>query len=73
MASVSIRSRSQENSQTSFREDVRASPMLDGDLEAQRESIVRVNSFASIASLSRTETGFSFLRNLRQHFAPSLL
>ncbi|PBK95004.1 hypothetical protein ARMGADRAFT_73636 [Armillaria gallica] len=34
MTSASIRSRSQEHSQTSFRE---ASPMLDGDLEAQHE------------------------------------
>ncbi|SJL18474.1 uncharacterized protein ARMOST_22063 [Armillaria ostoyae] len=41
MASASIRSRSQGHSQTSFRE---ASPMLDGDLEAQREISVRESS-----------------------------
>ncbi|PBK81497.1 hypothetical protein ARMGADRAFT_778457 [Armillaria gallica] len=38
MASASIRSRSQEHSRTSFRE---ASPMLDGDLEVQREISLR--------------------------------
>ncbi|KAK0238212.1 hypothetical protein EDD85DRAFT_573626 [Armillaria nabsnona] len=38
MASASIRSRSQEHSRTSFRE---ASPMLDGDLEAQQEISLR--------------------------------
>ncbi len=70
MASASIRSRSQEHSRTSFRE---ASPMLDGDLEAQHEISLRVNLFASITSLSRTETRYSFLRNLRQHLALSLL
>ncbi len=70
MASASIRSRSQEHSRTSFRE---ASPMLDGDLEAQHEISLRVNIFASITSLSRTETRYSFLRNLRQHLALSLL
>ncbi len=62
MASASIGSRSQEHSRTSFRE---ASPMLDGDLEAQHEISLRVNIFASITSLSRTETRYSFLRNVR--------
>ncbi|PBK81485.1 hypothetical protein ARMGADRAFT_1171384 [Armillaria gallica] len=38
MASASIRSRSQEHSQTSFRE---ASPTFDGDLEAQHEISLR--------------------------------
>ncbi len=70
MASASIRSRSQEHSRTSLRE---ASPMLDGDLEAQHEIFLGVSLFASITSLSRTETRYSFLRNLRQHLALSLL
>ncbi|PBK81472.1 hypothetical protein ARMGADRAFT_777851 [Armillaria gallica] len=43
IGSASIRSHSQEHSQMSFQEDDRANPMLDGDLEAQRESSVRVN------------------------------
>ncbi|PBK67628.1 hypothetical protein ARMSODRAFT_959258 [Armillaria solidipes] len=41
IGSASIRSRSQEHSQTSFREDDPTSPMLDGDLEAQREISLR--------------------------------
>ncbi len=53
----SIRSRSQEHSRTSLRE---ASPMLDGDLEAQHEIFLGVSLFASITSLSRTETRYSF-------------
>ncbi|PBK81494.1 hypothetical protein ARMGADRAFT_1171387 [Armillaria gallica] len=40
VGSASIRSRSQEHSRTSFQEDARTSPTLDGDLEAQRESSV---------------------------------
>ncbi|PBK95002.1 hypothetical protein ARMGADRAFT_1164511 [Armillaria gallica] len=40
IGSASIRSCSQEHSGASFREDDRANSMLDGDLEAQRESPV---------------------------------
>ncbi|KAK0496174.1 hypothetical protein EDD18DRAFT_1391028 [Armillaria luteobubalina] len=39
--SASIRSQEQDHSRTSFREDDRTSPMLGGDLEAQRGSSVR--------------------------------
>ncbi|KAK0454031.1 uncharacterized protein EV420DRAFT_1481753 [Desarmillaria tabescens] len=41
MASVSIRSQSQEHSQTSSQEDIPMSLVPNGDLEAQRESDVR--------------------------------
>ncbi|PBK58407.1 hypothetical protein ARMSODRAFT_1091220 [Armillaria solidipes] len=41
IGSASIRSCSQDHSQMSFREDDRASPMLIGDVEAQREISVR--------------------------------
>ncbi|KAK0474983.1 hypothetical protein EDD18DRAFT_1219543 [Armillaria luteobubalina] len=41
-ALTSIRSRSQEHSQTSFQDDDRASPILDSDLEAQRDISSRI-------------------------------
>ncbi|SJK98315.1 uncharacterized protein ARMOST_01580 [Armillaria ostoyae] len=41
IGSASIRSRSQEHSRTSFREDDRTSPILDRDLEAQRAISLR--------------------------------
>ncbi|KAK0219975.1 hypothetical protein IW262DRAFT_992515 [Armillaria fumosa] len=41
IGSASIRSQEQEHSRASFREDDRTSPMLNGDLEAQRGSSVR--------------------------------
>ncbi|PBK81508.1 hypothetical protein ARMGADRAFT_1039300 [Armillaria gallica] len=44
IGSASIRSQGQEHSWMSFREDDRASPMLGGDLEAQRESSVTESS-----------------------------
>ncbi|PBK67629.1 hypothetical protein ARMSODRAFT_1086126 [Armillaria solidipes] len=61
MASASIRSRSQEHSQTSFRE---ASPMLDGDLEAQREISVRepspiLRSVSAVADYAHPNTDVS--------------
>ncbi|KAK0238207.1 hypothetical protein EDD85DRAFT_1005808 [Armillaria nabsnona] len=43
IASASIRSQEQEHSRTSSQDDRPASPVLDNDLEAQRESGVRVN------------------------------
>ncbi|PBK81514.1 hypothetical protein ARMGADRAFT_778905 [Armillaria gallica] len=51
IGSASIRSCSQEHSGTSFRDDDRASPMLDSDLEAQREISVREPS-PSLRSVS---------------------
>ncbi|PBK58411.1 hypothetical protein ARMSODRAFT_133457 [Armillaria solidipes] len=58
MASASIRSRSQEHSQTSFRE---ASPMLDGDLEAQREISVRVIHLLLLPLSPALKQDFRFL------------
>ncbi|KAK0192542.1 hypothetical protein F5146DRAFT_507220 [Armillaria mellea] len=70
IGSASIRSRSQGNSQTNSRE---ASSMLDGDLEAQRESSVRepslsLRSVSAVADYAHANTDASpetspYLRN----------
>ncbi|PBK58410.1 hypothetical protein ARMSODRAFT_1091221 [Armillaria solidipes] len=64
IGSASIRSRSQERSQTSFREDDWTSPMRDGDLEAQRESSVRepsptLRSVSVLADYAHAKTDVS--------------
>lgn len=70
VALASIRSHSQEHCQMSFWE---VSSMLDGDLEAQHKISIRVNLFASITSVSQTETQHLFFRNFQQHLNLSLL
>ncbi|KAK0496175.1 hypothetical protein EDD18DRAFT_1332275 [Armillaria luteobubalina] len=54
VVSASIMSRSQEHSQTSFKEEDWSSPVLDGDLEAQRESSVRGSSLYEDTTHSST-------------------
>ncbi|SJL18475.1 uncharacterized protein ARMOST_22064 [Armillaria ostoyae] len=62
IGSASIRSCSQEHSRMSFREDERTSPMLDGDLEAQRETkepSPTLRSVSVVVDYARAKTGVS--------------
>ncbi|PBK67630.1 hypothetical protein ARMSODRAFT_959263 [Armillaria solidipes] len=82
IGSASIRSRSQEHSRTSLREDDQASPTLNGDLEAQRESSVEhpsptLRSVCVVADYTHPNTDVSsetspYLRNRSLYHGSSL-
>ncbi len=73
MASASIRSQEQEHSRTSSQEGRLTNLVLDGDLEAQHESDVRVNQSSFVLSPRPMLKQLFLIRNLLHSFLDLVL